>query len=122
MNKLTRKQWLVVLLVSFLIAVSLFNLAIAYFICLPVASGFQLHKEDQWAVEQFHILATESFVIALTSGLILGVCLPIAYRWVRRGTKGLAGGSNAEPGAPPNGGPATLSGKSGVAQGPPSVS
>ena len=122
MKKLTRKQWLLALLVSFLIAGSLFNLAIAYFICLPVASGFRLHKEDQWAVEQFDILATNAFVIALTSGLILGICLPIAYWWVRRGKRGLAGSSDAEPSAPPNGGPATPPGISGVMEGPPSVS
>ena len=34
----------------------------------------------------------------------------------------VAGTTNAEPGAPPNGGPATPSGNSGVTEGPPSVS
>jgi hypothetical protein len=122
MKKLTRKQWLVALLVSLLIAGSLCNLAIAYFICLPMASAFRLHKEDQWAVEQFHVLATSAFFIALTSGLILGICLPIAYRWGRGGKRGLVGNSDAEPGAAPNGGPATPPGISGVMDGPPSVS
>jgi hypothetical protein len=122
MKKLTRRQGLVTLLVSLLIVGSLSNLAIAYFICLPIASGFRLHKEDQWAVEQFHILGTNAFFMALTSGLILGICLTIAYRWITSGRRGLPSGSQAEPCAAPNDGPATQLGNSSVTEGPPSVS
>ena len=121
MKKLTLKQWLVALVLLFFITVSLLKLALAYFVTLSVVSSFRLDKEDQWAVEQFHLLFTNAFVMALTSGLILGICLPIAFRWVRRGTRGLAGASDAEPGTAPTGGPATPLGNPGGSEGPPSV-
>ena len=122
MKKLTLKQWMVALLVGILAIASLGNLAVAYFLGVRLPSAFSVHKEDQWAIEQFHILATNAFFAALTSGLVLGICLAIAYRWITRGRGGLPRGSKAEPCAPPNGGPATSVGDSGVAEGPPSVS
>ena len=122
MKTLTRKQWMVALLVSLLITGSFWSLAITYFLYLRIPTGFSVHKEDRWAIEQFSAIATNAFFGALTSGLVLGICLPIAYRWIRGRSREVAGGSNAEPAAPPNGGPATPVGSSGVAEGPPSVS
>ena len=122
MKKLTLKQWMVALLVAFLIIGSLGNLALTYFIGLRLPSTFSVHKEDQWAIEQFHIIATNAFFTALTSGLFLGICLSVVYRWVTRASRGLPGRGKAEPGAAPNGGPATRLDHSGVMEGPPSVS
>jgi len=121
MKKLTPMQWMAALLVSLLITGSLVSLAMTYFLYLPMLSGFVVHKEDRWAIEQSSIIATNAFFGALTCGLLLGICLPAACRWAKR-RRELLGASNAEPGTSPNGGPATPVGNSGVPGGPPSVS
>jgi hypothetical protein len=121
-KKLTAKQWMAALLVSLLITGSLWSLAMTYFLYLQIPSAFSVHREDRWAIDQFHIIATQAFFVALTSGLILGICLPIAYNWGRKRRKQMTSGSNAEPSASPNAGPATRADNSGLAEGPPSVS
>ena len=122
MKAMTPKQWAVALLVSFLITGSLWALAMTYFLYLPSFSAVTVHKEDRSVVGQLYAVATNAFFVALFSGLVLGICLPVAYRWGRKRRRELTVASNAEPGAPPNGGPATRLGSSGVRQGPPSVS
>jgi hypothetical protein len=118
-KKLTAKQWMVALLVSFLITGSLWSLAMTYFLYLQIPSGFSVHREDRWAIDQFHTIAINAFFGALTSGLILGICLPIAYKWGRKRRKQMTSGPNGEPGSPPNVGPAGLLGNSGTTEGPP---
>jgi len=120
-KKLTAKQWMAALLVSFLITGSLWSLAMTYFLYLQIPSEFSVHREDRWAIDQFHTIATNAFFGALTSGLILGICLPIAYKWSRKRRKEMMSGPNAEPAGAPNGGPTVLLGNSGVTEGPPSV-
>jgi hypothetical protein len=122
MKRLTPKQWTVALLVSFLITGSLWALAMTYFLYLPGFSAVAVHKEDRSVVVELYTIATNAFLIALLSGLVLGICLPLAYRWSRKRRIELMGASNAEPCAPPNGGPARPVGDSGVMEGPPSVS
>src|SRR6266566_3634655 len=113
---------MVALLVSVLITGSLWSLAMTYFLYLRISPGFAVHREDRWAIEQSSIIATNAFFGALMSGLILGICLPIAYRWIRGRRSGFTGGAKAEPGAPPNGGPATPFENSRATEGPPLVS
>lgn len=105
MKRLTLKQWMVALTVGLLIIVSLGNLALTYFVYLRLASTFSVHKEDQWAIEQFHIIASNAFFTALTSGLLLGICLPMAYMRVTRGRRGLPDVSKTEPSTGPNAAP-----------------
>jgi hypothetical protein len=91
MKKPTPKQWAFAVLVSLLITGSLFSLAMTYFIYLRLPSGFSIQKEDRWAIEQSSIIATNAFFGALSSGLVLGILLSMAYRWVR-GQWGRIGG------------------------------
>lgn len=121
MKTITLKQWIVALLVSFLITGSLWALVMMYFLYLPTFSAVGVHKEDRWVVGQLYTIATHAFFIALASGLVLGICLPVAYRWGRK-RRQMVRARNAEPDASPNGGPAVRSGNSGVTEGPPPVS
>jgi hypothetical protein len=122
MKTLTPKQWVVALLVSFLITGSLWALAMTYFLYLPGSFAVTVHKEDRSVVGQLYAIATNAFFIALFGGLVLGICLPVAYRWGRKRRSELTGASSAEPGASPKGGPAERLGNSGAGGGPPSVS
>jgi len=113
---------MVALLVSLLITGSLWSLAMTYFLYLRIPCGFSVHREDRWAIEQFSVIATNAFFGALTSGLILGICLPIAYKWGRNRRREMKSAPAAELGAAPNGSRATPPGNAGVTEGPPSVS
>ena len=122
MKTMTPKQWTIALLVSFLITGSLWALAMTYFLYLPSLTAVTVHKEDRSIVGPLYAVASNAFFIALLSGLILGICLPVAYRWGRKRRSELTGASSAEPGTSPNGGPGPLFGNSDPSQGPPSVS
>ena|SRR5437867_2284671 len=106
---------MVALLMSFLITGSLWGLAMTYFLYLPGFSAVSVQKEDRSIVRQLYAIATNAFLIALLSGLVLGICLPVAYRWGRTRRNELTGVSNANPAL-------QRSGDSGVAEGPPSGS
>jgi hypothetical protein len=71
-----------------------------------------------WAVAG--AVATRDFGQVLTGSLLLGVLAVVLHGFVR--FRPFSRTQIAEPGAAPNGGPATRLGNSGVAQGPPSVS
>ena len=122
MNKLKPMEWVAAVVVSLLATICLSSLATTYFLFLPVPSGFGVSAEDRWALEQSSIIATHAFFNALTCGFFLGIILPVTYTWIKGRRSGLAGGSEAEPGAAPNGGLGTAPGDSGVTEGPPSVS
>ena len=122
MNKLKPMEWVAAVVVPLLAAICLASLATTYFLFLPVLSGFGVSAEDRWAVEQSSIIATHAFFNALTCGFFLGIILPVTYMWISGRRRRLAGGSEAEPCAPPSGGPATPVGNSGGKEGPPSVS
>ena len=122
MNKLKPMEWVAVVLVFLLATICLSSLATTYFLFLPAPSGFAVSAEDRWALEQSSIIASHAFFNALTCGLFLGIIFAVTYRWIEGRRSRLTGGSKAEPGTAPNGGPATRLGNSGVTEGPPSVS
>ena len=114
-----RKHWLLVSGVLFIaIGVLPFDTHIIYkvgYICLFTAWGDFLARPGDGGL--LPVLAVTGIWI-LVSGLLgwLAAALVCLVR------AGCATGANAQPGPPPNGGPAPRSGNSGAAEGPPSVS
>ena len=121
MKNPTLMRWVVGLLLSLLITGSLLSLAITYFLYLPMLSRLPVRGDDRWVIERASTIATGVFFRALISGLILGICLPVAYRWAKS-RREVLGATSAEPGAAPNGGPATPSANPNAREWPPSVS
>lgn len=100
MKRLTIKQWALAILVSLLITASLWALAMTYRIYLRAFSVVAVHQEDRSVIEGLHTVATNAFFVALVSGLVLGICVPLAFRWVRKKRREKLGTTDGRSSAP----------------------
>ncbi|MGA9452867.1 MAG: hypothetical protein WBW41_16165 [Verrucomicrobiia bacterium] len=78
------KWWVVALPISFLITGTIFALILTYWGYLPEISYLVVRREDVSAISAAQTVATNSFFIALAGGFVLGVCLPLVLRDLRK--------------------------------------
>jgi hypothetical protein len=116
-------QWCVHLLVVLLLYGAVLSLVLLFLGYLPSFSDVTVHREDRVIVEELRRMATGAAIVSCLCGAILGGLVPVAWRHFRTQWRHMNKASQpTEPDAPPNGGPATPVGSSGVTQEPPSVS
>ncbi len=76
------KQFFRALPISFLIVISIWTITMIFLLGLPSFSFAVVCKYDRVVVEELRRMATWMVVITGLCGAALGVCLPMAIRWI----------------------------------------